>query len=86
MKTEELVLPRHWACALINGDETGFDPNEQRAFDRFVDWMLETYGACLCVSVDDEECGDFRRYHDATYFGALPCDVASFVFDITPQK
>ena len=85
MDTLELVLPRHWACALINGDDDGFDPNEERSYRRFVDWMIDTYGACWCVDVDDDESGDFRHYHDATEFGALPCDVATFVFDVTKQ-
>lgn len=83
MKTLELVLPRHWATALVNGDVGAFDPNEERSFRRFVDWMLDTHGFCRCISVDDAECGDFRRYHDATDFGALPCDVATFTFDVT---
>jgi len=82
MKTIQLDLPRHWACALINGDADGFDPNEERAFNRFTDWMIDKHGMCLCIDVEDDECGDFRRYHDATEFGALACDVATFTFDI----
>ena len=81
MKTIELTLPRHWACALINGDDD-FEPNEERQFKRFTGWMIDEYGACHCVNVDDDDCGDFRHYHDATEFGALPCMVATFTFDI----
>lgn len=86
MDTLELTLPRHWACALINGDDDGFDPNEERSYRRFVNWMIDAYGACWCVGIDDDESGDFRRYHDATEFGALACDVATFTFDVTPGK
>lgn len=82
METIELTLPRHWACALINGDESGLEDDDANALNRFTDWMVDEYGACWCVSVDDEECGDFRRYHDATDFGVLACDVATFTFDI----
>ena len=82
MKTIQLDLPRHWACALMYGDADGFDPNEERTFNRFTDWMIDEYGSCRCIDVDDDECGDFRRYHDATEFGALACDVATFTFDI----
>lgn len=84
--TTEYVLPRHWACALTYGYEGEFDPNEERVFTRFTEYMLETYGKCWCLSVDDDDCGDFRRYHDATSFGGLACDVATYVFDITPEK
>jgi hypothetical protein len=82
MKLESFELPRHWACALINGDADGFDPNEERTFNRFTDWMLDTYGKCWCVNVDDDESGNFSRTHDAIQFGGLPCEVASFTFDV----
>lgn len=82
MKTIQLDLPRHWACALMYGDADWFDPKEERAFNRFTDWMLDKYGMCMCIDVEGDECGDFRCYHDATEFGALACDVATFTFNI----
>jgi hypothetical protein len=84
MDTLELKLPTHWACALINGDESGLDDNDQKCFDRFVDWIMKEYGSCWCLDVSNDE-GDFRRYHDATDFGVLACDVATFTFDITKR-
>lgn len=83
MKTLELELPRDWACALVNGDESGLEDDDQSALDMFVDWMIAKYGQCWCVNVSDDDGGDFRRYHDATEFGVLACDVATFTFDIT---
>lgn len=85
MQTETFVLPRHWACALLYGDADGFDPNEESAFNKFTDWMLDKYNSCFCIDVIDYEVGDFRHYHDATEFNALPCEVATFVFDVTQQ-
>ena len=82
MQTLELTLPRHWACALINGDETMFDNEEQAQFDAFVEWMISKYGKCWCACDDIDDDDDFRRYHDATDFGVLACDVATFTFDI----
>lgn len=82
METIELTLPRHWACALINGDESGLEDDDAKALNRFADWMIDEYGSCWCVNVDEEDCEDFRRYHDATDFGVLACDVATFTFDI----
>lgn len=65
MTTIELTLPRHWACALINGDESMFDDEEQAQFDAFVDWMISKYGKCWCAcdGINDDESGDFRRSH-----------------------
>ena len=85
MKTLDLELPTHWACALINGDDSGFCDEEQTMFDAFVDWMVNEYGSCHCMDVSDDDGGDFRRYHDATDFGVLACDVATFTFDITKR-
>ena len=28
IKTEDFLLPAHWACYLINGDESGYTPDE----------------------------------------------------------
>ena len=84
MKTLDLELPVDWAVALINSDETGLEDDDQAALDAFVDWMLSKYGKCWCVNVSDDESGNFKHYHDASEFGVLACDVATFTFDITP--
>ena len=80
MKTTSYLLPEHWACALINGDESGLDDCEQEALDSFVAYMVEKHGACHCVDVG-EHCG-FVKYHDAQEYGVLACDVANFIFDV----
>lgn len=36
MKTTTYTLPAHWACALINADESGMDDDEIAAMN---DWL-----------------------------------------------
>lgn len=84
MQTLQLDLPAHWACALFYSDTSGLDDAEQRALDLFTESMVAEYGSCWCVGVSDDE-GDFRRYHDATPFGILACDVLTYTFDITQR-
>ena len=76
-------LPEHWACALLYGDDSGLDSRDEKALDKFVDHMVASFGACLCVNVESDDSGDFRHYHDASDFGALACNVAVFTFDVT---
>jgi hypothetical protein len=83
LELESFELPSHWACALLYGDESDLDDSDEQALNRFTKYMVKTYGACHCVSVEGEGFGDFRGYHDATDFGALASDVLTFVFDIT---
>lgn len=82
MKTLLLSLPTHWACALINGDETGLDEHDEAPFDAFVDWMLNEYGCCHAIDMRDDE-PVFAKYHDALPFGVLACDCCDYVFDIS---
>jgi hypothetical protein len=79
MQLEQFTLPTFWACALINGDMSGMSDEDEAAMDCWFDQVLETYEMMHCVSVDDNEGGDFRRYHDASEF-VLACDVSTFTF------
>jgi len=85
IQTIQFELPSHWACALLYDDNDGFDADDERAIERFVDHMVDAYGQCICVDVHHDENGDFRHTHDATQFGVLACDVATFTFDITQE-
>ena len=85
IEIETYELPEHWASALINGDEDGYSDSELQAIDRFNYDMIERYGQSWCMGVDIHDGGDFRRYHDATRYGVLACDVAIFTFDVTPR-
>ena len=80
METIDFILPDHWACALINSDESGMDESESEALDAFVDFMVKKYGSCHCMDVADDS--NFVRYHDAADFGVLACDASTFTFAI----
>lgn len=78
MQTVQYILPIHWACALVNGDETGIDDTDQAALDTFIADMVQKYGSCHCIDVIDDE--GFMRYHDAQPYGVLACMASTFIF------
>lgn len=78
IKTLTLELPSHWACALINADESGMDDEEVAALEAFTADMVKTYGSCHCVDVSEDT--SFSRWHDAAQYGVLACDTATFTF------
>jgi hypothetical protein len=59
------------------------DSSDCAALCAFTQWMLDEYDSCHCV--DMGESVGFVRYHDARRFGVLACDVAPFIFDVTPR-
>lgn len=81
MNIEYFELPTYWACALVNNDNSDFGPEEEASLDSFVQWMQSTYGQCWCLNVEDD--ARFSRYHDASRFGVLACDVTTFAFDVS---
>lgn len=72
-----LALPTHWLPACINGDTTGLDDNEARAFTRWETDMVMEFGPLTYA--DAAEQSHFARYHDAAEYGVLPCDC----YDVT---
>ena len=78
IKTITYMLPTHWACALVNSDESGMEDDDIAQLNEFVDDMVRTYGSCHCVDVS--ESSEFSNYHDASHYGVLACDVAEFTF------
>lgn len=79
METIDYTLPVHWASALINGDDSGLDDDEQDALDEFVNDMVQQHGKCYCIGVKEDT--NFVKYHDAEIYGILACDCATFVFE-----
>ena len=67
-------LPAHWASALINGDFTGLEEDDEEALMRVI------AGEDLPdpVTVGDEV--SFRKYHDAHPYGVLACDCLEYTF------
>jgi hypothetical protein len=68
----DYVLPEHWACALINGDESGMEQSDIDEMDRFLG--REMPGSC--VDMSDSW---FAHRNDATSLGG---DVATFRFQL----
>lgn len=73
IKTVVYTLPAFWACALINGDESGFSDEESEALQAWID--RENVGACVAVG----ESPFFDAFHDARAF-VLPCECLDFKF------
>ena len=74
METTTYWLPAHWASALVNGDFTGLDEDDEEALMRVI------AGEQL---PDPIACGDepeFRKYHDAQPYGVLACDCLEYTF------
>ena len=78
IKTLTYMLPTHWACPLVNGDESGMEDDEIAMLNEFIDDMVRVYGSCHCVDVSEDI--EFSNYHDASHYGVLACDVAKFTF------
>jgi hypothetical protein len=75
----EYTVPSHWLSGIINGDETGFDcdddPKDYRAYKAFCEREVRD----ATVEVVDGE-GYFQPFHDARGYGVLPCAVHDCIF------
>lgn len=74
MGTCTYTLPAHWAPALVNGDFTGLDDDDEEALMR----VIAGENLPDPIAVGDEP--EFRKYHDAQPYGVLACDCLEYVF------
>lgn len=74
------LLPQHWACALVNADETGMSDEEITEMN---EWLSDHPELGLCVDVSGE--GEFAWTHDAIEY-ALACECATFTFEVIEQE
>jgi hypothetical protein len=81
MQTVEYSLPAHWVHPLEYGPEgyEAMDAKEIKEFERFCDVVCAETGQVFASSYSDDD-GDFRRYHDATQYGVLACNVVTVTF------
>ena len=80
MQTVQYTLPSHWACAFINGDDSGYEDCEIEqinAFEKFLNYM---YGKAYCIDVEEDSW--FTSSHDVSDEGVLACEVSVFTFDV----
>lgn len=84
MKTVTYILPEHWVCPLEYGADSygDMDDSEIAQFERFCDDAAKECGNAMPVEYGDGG-GDFRRYHDATPYGVLACNVVAVTFEVT---
>lgn len=73
-ETTTYTLPAHWAPALINGDFSGMEEDDEEALMRVV--AGENLPDPLSVSDEPE----FVKYHDAQPYGVLACDCLTYTF------
>lgn len=75
LKFVEYTLPAYWACALINGDESGMDDDEVKEMDA---WLKhEKPGHCVNCSEESF----FAWDNDATDLGG---DCLVYTFQVLP--
>ena len=74
METSTYKLPAHWASALINGDYSGLDEQDEEQLMRVI------AGEDLPDPIDCSTEPEFMKYHDAQPYGVLACDCLTFTF------
>ena len=78
MKEVTLHLPDFWATALFYDDTSGFEYEDEKPFQDFCEWMLKHYGTSEPVAMLEDP--HFMKYHDASQFGVLACNVHEYTF------
>jgi hypothetical protein len=78
-RTEDYMLPAHWASYLINGDATSFSLNDDGGDEEIavIDQITDNIGLSPVSCSDDPV---FMKYHDARPYGVLACDCLMFTF------
>lgn len=74
METSTYKLPAHWASALINGDYSGLEEQDEEQLMRVI------AGEDLPDPIDCSDEPEFLKYHDAQPYGVLACDCLTFTF------
>jgi len=74
IRVESHTAPAHWAPALVNGDDSGLDPEDAKAA---ADWTASL--APGHVAGTEEEGPGFLRWHDAAPFAPYAADCAAFI-------
>jgi len=78
-RTEDYMLPAHWASYLINGDATSFSLNDDGGDEEIavINQIIDNIGLSPVSCSDDPV---FMKYHDARPYGVLACDCLMFTF------
>lgn len=73
------ILPAHWASAIVNGDESGMDDADSKAFTAWITWFQRECGTIITCSVFSDE-PQFVKYHGATRQGVLAAMCHQYAF------
>lgn len=80
MRVEQYDLPAYWASYLINDDASGFDDDDIAVIDLWMGDFSPKPDYVDCVDVSDNV--GFMHRHDASKWGVLAADCATFTFHI----
>ena len=89
MKWLTFKLPDFWGSALVNGDYSGLDDDDEKELDAFINyWNQHLYMNTAYVPSDDNAVieSHFMKDHDASSFGVLACDCWEYQFVIRPNS
>ena len=88
-ETCKLQLPDFWASALINGDYSGLEDQDEKELNDFIEYWKEDL-IINSVNIESDEIAyfesHFMKYHDATNLGVLACDCCEYTFEINPKS
>lgn len=77
--TIELRLPAYWASALVNGDTTGLEDEEEATMNQWIEWASEEYNINAGQPVDVSDEPEFASRHDASP-DVLATDVLTYTY------
>tara|TARA_R100001082_G_C4314522_1_gene138347 strand:+ start:485 stop:787 length:303 start_codon:yes stop_codon:yes gene_type:complete len=89
IQTHSMHLPNFWTSALINGDYSGLEPEDEKELNDFIQyWKDDIYINTANIPSDENAYFEshFMKYHDASNLGVLACDCCEYIFEINPRS
>ena len=89
IQTHSLHLPNFWASALINGDYSGLEPEDEKELNDFIEhWQDDLILVSANIESDENAYFEshFMKHHDASNLGVLACDCCEYTFEINPKS
>ena len=89
IQTYKLHLPNFWASALINGDYSSLEDQDEKELNDFIEhWKKDLIINSVNIESDENAYFEshFMKYHDATNLGVLACDCCEYTFEINPKS
>lgn len=80
MKTVTFKLPAYWAAAIFNDDTTYLSDAESEKLDSVLEALQGEYEMFDVIDVSEDV--EFSKYHDASAYGVLACDVCEYTVQV----